>query len=114
MNEPASHVKTLVLTDLTDQDGTRWRAVRLTDDGGLAILGHDLGPAVEGIFGCSEYEFVRRLCAAEVLTLRDLLTVAADGDLLGAIGERFSSPGDLETFTAEHGISGEFWSRVGD
>jgi len=30
-----------------------------------------------------------RLCAAEVTTLRALLTVAAEGDLMAAIGERF-------------------------
>jgi len=103
----------LVLTDVNDADGTMWRAVALTDDGGLAILGHDLGPAVE-VLGGSEYEFERRLCAAEVTTLRELLTVPPEGDLLAAIGDRFASTRDLEAFAKDHGIAGEFWSRIGD
>lgn len=91
-----------------------WRAVTLTDDGGVAILGHDLGRGVERIFGCREYEFERRLSAAEVSTLRKLLAVARDGDLLAAIGTRFQSTDELETFAEENGIAGEFWNRIGD
>lgn len=91
-----------------------WRAVSLIEDGGLAILGHDLGPGVERIFGCREYEFERRLSAADVSSLRRLLSVAPDGDLLAAIGERFESTRDLEALAEEHSIPGEFWNRIGD
>jgi len=59
VNEPIEPLKTLVLTDVRDDRGTMWRAVTLTQDGGLAILGHDLGQGVEQIWGCSEYEFER-------------------------------------------------------
>ncbi|HET6627652.1 MAG TPA: hypothetical protein VFG63_14775 [Nocardioidaceae bacterium] len=104
---------TLVLVDVRDADGTMWRAVTLTEDGGLAILGHDIGPGIERIFGGSEYEFERRLSAAEVSTLHQLLDVAADGDLLTAIHDRFRSTRDLETFAEEHGIAGQFWNRIG-
>jgi len=69
---------------------------------------------VERIFGCFEYEFERRLSAAEVSTLRQLLTVADDGALLGAIGQRFESTHAFETFVEEHGIAGAFWNRIGD
>lgn len=114
VNEPTEQLTTLVLTDVRDDRGTMWRAVTLTEDGGLAILGHDLGPGVEQFWGCSEYEFERRLSAAEVTTLRELLTVPVGGDLLAAIGDRFASTSDLESFAEGHGIAGEFWSRTGD
>lgn len=114
VNEPKEQLQTLVLTDVRDDRGTMWRAVTLTEDGGLAILGQDLGQGVEQFWGCREYEFERRLSAAEVTTLRELLTVPAGGDLLAAIGERFPSTSDLERFAEDHGIVGEFWSRIGD
>lgn len=114
VNDSKEQRTTLVLTDVRDEDGTMWRAVSLIEDGGLAILGHDLGPGVERIFGCREYEFERRLSAADVSSLRRLLSVAPDGDLLAAIGERFESTRDLEAFAEEHSILGEFWNRIGD
>lgn len=84
--------------------GTSWRGVRLDDDGGLAIQGHDLGPA-------TEYEFVRRLTAAETSILRGLLEVPVDGDLLAAVAERFATTHALEAFVKEHGIAGSFWNH---
>lgn len=103
-----------LLTNAKNAGGTTWRAVTLTDEGGLAVVGHDLGPGVERSWGCHEYEFERRLSPAEVTTLRHLLTLPADGDLLAAIGERFTSTSELESFAEGHGITGAFWSRTGD
>ena len=94
--------------------GTTWRGLKLTDDGGLAIQGQDFGRMVEGFYGSYEYEFTRALSAAETSTLRGLLAVSEDGDLLAAIAERFSTSHALEGFLTQHGITGEFWSRVGD
>jgi hypothetical protein len=114
VNAPTEPLQTLVLTDARDAGGTTWRAVTLTDDGGLAVLGHDLGRGVERSWGCHEYEFERRLSLEEVTTLRRLLTLPAGDDLLAAIGERFTSTSDLESFAEGHGITGAFWSRTGD
>lgn len=100
--------------DVSDEDGTMYRAVSLTDDGGLAIEGQDLGRGVERVFGCNEYEFVRRLSADDTNQLRSLLGVPIDGDLLAAIAGRFASTRDLEAFAGDHGISGKFWNRIGD
>lgn len=75
---------------------------------GPGHLCHDLGQGVEQIWGCSEYEFERRLSAAEVTTLRELLTVPAGGDLLAAIDEQFPSTSDLERFAEDHGIVASF------
>lgn len=104
----------VVLTDLRTDDGTTWRAVGLTDEGGLTITGHDLGPGVERILGWTEYEFERRLTPDETTGLRRLLGVAPVADLLAAIAERFASTCELEAYAQAHGLPGTFWSRIGD
>ena len=65
------------------------RAVTLTEDGGLAIQGHDLGRGVKASFGCSESEFERRLSAQGAEALRELLAVPSGVDRLAAIAGRF-------------------------
>lgn len=104
----------LVLTNVRDERGTMWRAVELTEGGGLAILGHDLGSGVEDVFGYGEYEFKHRLSATGVSSLRALLGVAEDADLLAAIEDRFKTTFELEAFIKKHDIPCELWSRVGD
>ena len=114
MDESDEQRTTLVLTDVRDEDGTMWRAIKLTEDGGLAIVGHDYGTGVERVFGCKEYEFERRLSASEVATLRQLLAIPTDDGLLAAVGSRFPSTHELESFTEEHGIAGQMWNWIGD
>ena len=114
MNDIQPQRTTLVLAHVEDGDGIIWRTVSLTDDGGLLVGGHDLGPGVERVFGFREYEFERRLSARETETLRHLLRVTGDGDLLTAIEDRFTSNPQLEEYLKEHGIPGEFWNRIGD
>lgn len=103
-----------MLTDSKDQGGTVWRAVSLTDDGGLTISGHDLGPRVEGVLGCKEYEFERRISAQDVEALCEILSVPTGVDLLAFIATRFPSATGLEEFVREHGFEGQFWNRMGD
>lgn len=91
-----------------------WRTVTLTEGGGLAIRGHDLGPRVAGAFGCTEYEFERLLSAQEVEALCEALAVPPGVDVLAAIADRFPSATGLEEFIQEHGIRGQFWNRIGD
>lgn len=105
---------TVVLTDTRDDDGTVWRAVTLTGDGGLALRGHDLGRGVERVFGASEYEFERRLSAQETHDLRALLDVPGGGDVLSVIAERFPGSLGFEDFMLQNGIEGSFWNRIGD
>lgn len=113
VSESEGQARTVVLTDVRDENGTVWRAVTLTEDGGLAIRGHDLGRGVEDFFGGSEYEFERRLSAQETKAVSELLSVPVEGDLLAAISGRFPSGSGLEDFIKEHGIESQFWSRVG-
>jgi hypothetical protein len=114
VNESNEQRTTLILTDVRDEDGTMWRAVHLTTGGELIIEGHDLGPGVERVFGCSEYEFERSLSTTETSGLRELLGLSADDDLLAVIGQRFEFTPDLETFLKEHEIEGRFSNRIGD
>jgi hypothetical protein len=104
----------LVLTSVRDERGTMWRAVELTDGGGLAILGQDLGSGVEDVFGYGEYEFKRGLSATAVSSLRALLGLAEDAELLAAIEDRFKTTIELEAFIEKYDIPSELWSRVGD
>ena len=99
-----------------DQQGGNitWRAVSLDDAGALTIKGHDLGGGVEGFWGLSEYEFVRHFSVAETKRLRAALGADKSTDLLEAIGQHFKSTSELETFAGQHGLTGRFWSRVGD
>jgi hypothetical protein len=106
--------RTVVLADVRDENGTVWRAVTLNEGGSLAISGHDLGRGVEHVFGCSEYEFERRLSAQAAKALCELLTAPGENDFLAAIADRFPSGGGLEEFIRDHGIESQFWSRVGD
>jgi hypothetical protein len=105
---------TLVVRDTTDELGTMWRAVRLHGNGMLSILGHDIGPGVEEVFGCREYEFARQLSKQETATLRTAMGLPRRGDLLAAITTRFATTQELEQFLAEHDIRGSFWNRVGE
>lgn len=106
----------LVLADHRDEDGTVWRAITL-DEGSFILSGHDTGPGVERILGCSEYEFERTLSPAETSRLRTLLGVAGDAPgpvLLAAVADGFDSIEQFDEFLAEHGIEGSFWSQLGE
>ncbi len=106
----------LVLADHTDEDGTLWRAITV-DEGSFILSGHDTGPGVERILGCSEYEFERTLSPDETLKLRRLLGVsveAINAELLAAVAHRFDSIEQLEAFLEEHEIDGSFWSQLGE
>ncbi len=104
----------LVLTDRTDIHGTVHRAVELSEGGGLAILGKDLGVGGAGSLGFPDYEFERSLSPADTAHLRRLLGLTGREDLLAAVAARFESTRALEAFLDRHGIWGTFWSRLGD
>jgi hypothetical protein len=105
--------QTLVMESTNDDKGSVMRRVHLAG-GCLSIEGHDLGSGVEEFFGHSEYEFRRSLSKAETTALRERLGVPRRDGLLAAIEDRFRTTHELEQFLEEHGLSGTFWSRVGD
>ena len=114
MSESNEQRTTLVMQDVSDADGTMWRAVHLSASNELVIEGHDLGRGVERVFGSGEYEFQRALSSNETSELRKLLGLSGDKDLLAAIAERFDSTRDLEAFLKAHDLEGKFWNRIGD
>lgn len=104
----------LVLADHQDEDGSLWRTITI-EDGGFVLSGHDVGPGVERVLGCREYEFERRLSAAETTRFRALLLADAGPQaLLDAVAERFDSIDELEAFLGEHDLEGTFWSQLGE
>lgn len=114
MSNPSRHPNRVVIYSVDDDNGTVLRAVTLASNGDLVIEGHDLGKGVEDFFGHREYEFERRLSPPEVARLREVLGIAGDAELLPTIKERFAHTSELEKLLVEHGIAGQFWSRVGD
>ena len=62
----------------------------------------------------NRYEFERRLSRGETAKMRQLLGITRDEDLLAVLAGRFTSTELLEAFIHGHGISGRFWSRLGD
>jgi hypothetical protein len=104
--------RTLVMLNKRDEDGSMWRAVALHKDGSLMIEGRDVGPGVDRAWGSQAYEFERHYTADEVATLATLLDVPDGGDLLDAIGARFSTTTELEELFSDHGIRGYFDSSV--
>lgn len=114
MNPEPHPPNSVVITNVHDSKGTMLRVVRLTDDGGLMIEGHDLGGGVEQFFGAYEYEFKKQFSSDAVARLRDLLGLESDDELLPTIKEQFTYTDDLEEFLRDNGIDGKFWSRVGN
>lgn len=106
--------RTIVMLNQRDEDGLMLRVIGLDPKGQLIVSGHDIGPGVERFFGMEQYEFERTYSAAETLQVCELLAVPDVDQLLEAIQQRFASTRELEAHLAEHGLEGDFWSRVGD
>ncbi len=107
----------IVLRDIHDEDGVRHLEARFNDAGDLVIEGQDLGDGVERFFGAGirEYEWIWTIRRASLAALGRALGVA-EGEILAALGRRFSHPKcvELEPFLKEHEIALERWSRLGD
>ncbi|CAN5705034.1 hypothetical protein BH11ACT8_BH11ACT8_24640 [soil metagenome] len=94
-----------------DDDGLHHREVRLDDDGGLTIIGQDLGAAA---MGGEEYEFERRISPADVRRLVARIEVPGDHrEVLEVVADHFESSVALEQWLRAEGVTTEFWSRVG-
>lgn len=116
MQEELDATNVLVLVDQADADGSLWRAITV-DEESFILYGHDVGPGVERILGCREYEFERTLSPTETSRLRDLLDVGHDTDVptfLHAVADHFDSLDGFEAFLEAQGIAGSFWSRLGE
>jgi hypothetical protein len=106
----------ITLNEEHTEQNSRHLWASITEDGDLMIQGQDLGLAVEGFWGLSEYEWsiivrspdIRRLIAA---------LGGKDGDnVLSLLAARCSESEEYasKSFLDENGVPAEFWSRVGD
>ena len=105
--------KVVLLTEWLDGESRHVNA-KLTDDGNLVILGQDIGPSVERIFGSDEYEYSHTIPAAYIDAFFELLGARQVTDILGAIDHfgrrRYSEILDaLED--AKKVMPIQFWSR---
>jgi hypothetical protein len=93
----------------TEGGGLHHREVRIDDDGGMTLIGHDLGE--------TEYEFERRVSPDGVRRL--LASVAGGGSrpphdpLLYRVRDAFTSTRDIEQRLEQLQIDTEFWNRFG-
>ena len=89
----------------------------MTGQGDLVIEGQDLGPAVEGFWGGSEYEWIISIRAEDVPTyLRALGGHGDTHDPLEFLSARYREDARCvsKSFLDGHGIPCQFWSRVGE
>ena len=92
--------------------------VELTDDGALRIIGQDLGPSVEALFGegKTEYEWEQLVHPPQLSTLLELLGIAPDADVLATLAANYSGPASytLERTIREHELAELTFVRIGD
>ena len=107
-------VKSVVLRDVRDAQGTRHLQATLTDMGDLVIEGQDLGDGVEQIFGVREYEWIWTIRARDLPSL--VGAMGATSNVLAMLSERFSgdNAAGLKSFLDSHDVPHEVWSRMGD
>lgn len=103
----------VVLLDERREDGSSlYMRAELTDDGGLDIMGHDLGPVTDSISTTSEYEWHYVVAAADLPAALALLGGQPDADVLGLLLQRWSGPASyqLGPTLRNSGLKYEFWS----
>jgi hypothetical protein len=115
---PAAWTRMVVLRDERDGSDRRSLLAYTAPNGDFVLDAQDLGPGVEGVFGegIREYEWTRRIAAADVPRLVELLESSPGTDVQLALEAWLSShpPGDLEKLIEAGGLKSTFWSRVGD
>lgn len=106
--------KKVTLRQEQSQSDSRFLGASYTPDGDLVVEGQDLGDGVRAVLGYFEYEWAWTIHAASIQALQNAL--GNPRDLLLALKKRFSNDDaeNLGTFLAEHNITYETWSRMGD
>jgi hypothetical protein len=109
MNEPDSRY--VILRDSRDEKGSRWLRAVLDASGDLILSGHDLGTGVSDSYGegITEYEWIHRVAAPDVLRLLTCLGGQPDDDILD-----FLTAGIYQTLRAYQIPYTPVFSRLGD
>jgi hypothetical protein len=87
----------------------------LDEDGNLVVEGQDLGPGTALVSDDGEYEYRKRIAAADIASLRSVLSIGEDVDILDELGRNWSGPAsyELERRIRESGIPVQFSSWGG-
>ncbi len=108
----------VVLRDLTDAGGRRFLEARRREDGGITILGQDLGSGVESAFGegLTEYEWGWQIAPKDVPAAIAALGGHPGDDPLRVMANWHAAHGgeDPGSHLKDAGVPIAFWSRVGD
>jgi hypothetical protein len=109
---------TVTLRDERTASGTRSLVVRLEPNGDLLVQGQDLGRGVESALGegVREYEWSRKVRAAELPRVLSAFEAEDGRALLAIFHQRFSGPqaAGLDAALESTGVTIERWARYGD
>jgi hypothetical protein len=94
--------------------GSRYLDAHLDKDGALCLDGQDLGPATAPVSSDGEYEYSKKIAAADIPALLDLLKAPPGEGVLDVLEVNWAGPGsyELERLISESAIPVEFsaWS----
>ena len=95
--------------------GSRCLDARLDDEGALCLDGQDLGPATAPVSSNGEYEYSKKIAAADIPALLDLLKAPPGEGALDVLEVNWSGPAsyELERLIGESSIPVEFSSWSG-
>ena len=106
--------KKVILRDERSDTDIRYLSAEINQDGDLVFEGQDLGKGVEGVFGCSEYEWWWSVKAEDISLFEKAM--GCTGKLLKNIELKFSNENaaNLYEFMQANEIPFETSSRIGD
>jgi len=106
--------KKAVLRQERSNDDYRYLGVEIKENGDLVFEGQDLGSAVEGAFGASEYEWYWTVKKADIGKLRE--AIGGKGCIIRLLKKHFSNDNavGLYAFMEDHNVPFHTWSRIGD
>lgn len=116
--DPDGPIGKVILRDLRDSGGSRYLEATRHTDGGIQILGQDLGSGVEEIYGAglTEYEWSWDIEAAAVPAAIAALDGLEGDDPLYLLAAWTTQHGGIDpgSHLKKSGVPAKFWSRIGD
>lgn len=107
--------RAVVLRNERKGEDQRHLRAHLDEEGNLVVEGQDLGPGTALISDDGEYEYQKRIAAADIASLRSVLNIGDDVDILDELGCNWSGPAsyELERRIRESRIPVQFFSWGG-
>lgn len=107
--------RTVVLRNERKGKDQRHLRAYLDEEGNLVVEGQDLGPSTAVVSDDGEYEYRKRIAADDVASLRSVLNIGDDVDILDELARNWSGPAsyELERRIRESGVPVQFSSWGG-